>query len=290
MGSFSGKRTATGRWPISTIRLDRLLIPTYFQRGLLYALRGENEKAKADWREALSLHPRCGDARIALGLAAWQAGDNDTAVTEIATGLSYQNAEATVSAVGVQHLSYAYNSRGCGHMQKGELEAAKADLQECIRLYPDADLSHANLAKIYLDLGQYADAVRHIDVAGRINKHLTAEQQKELQEAKTWAEGKLRERGEPATPATPTPAPSVAADHAWTPRAGQFPTPGGVSQKGTLDRLAERLFTPDNLVLAAEVAFAVWNASQHQPPKVQVDGYWRNGVYVKPHERSRPRR
>ena len=115
----------------------------YYNRGLAWQAKGENDKAIADHTEALRLDPKFATAYIGRGYA-WQAkGENDKAIADYTDALRLDPKDAA-----------AYNNRGRAWEAKGENDKAIADYTEALRLDPKDAVAYNNRGNAWQAKGE----------------------------------------------------------------------------------------------------------------------------------------
>ncbi len=105
--------------------------------------------------------------------------------------------------LGLAYLSCAYNDRGCALARSGDYSRAELDFLESVRIDPESEGGHANLAKCYCDMGRSAEAIKSLESTERYRKDLD---QEELRELRDRIEGRFRVAGasQPTSPAGDT--------------------------------------------------------------------------------------
>ncbi len=103
-----------------------------YMRGLAYVARGDNDRAIADYNEAIRLNPTNGLTFNERGLAYKAKGDLDRAIADLNEAVRFNSSNADIH----------YN-RGHMLMEKGDLDRAIADFDEAIRLGPDSIIATA---------------------------------------------------------------------------------------------------------------------------------------------------
>jgi lipoprotein NlpI len=135
------------------IRLDPKFAYAYSSRGLAYDHKGDLERASPDYDEAIRLDPKYAQALFNRGNAYYQKGDDDRAIADYNEAIRL-----------APKFAYAYNNRGTAYDHKGDDDRAIADYSEAIRLDPKyaqayfnrgvASLYAARLPNALSDLGQ----------------------------------------------------------------------------------------------------------------------------------------
>jgi tetratricopeptide (TPR) repeat protein len=110
----------------------------YNNRGRAYGNRGEYDKAMADFRQAITINPRCAEAYYNLGLVYALKGDNDKALEQYNQALNlYPNYTA------------AYNNRGLVLVNKKEFDRAVKDYDKALSLSPRSSDVYYNRGLAY---------------------------------------------------------------------------------------------------------------------------------------------
>ena len=135
------------------IRLDPKFAYAYSSRGLAYDHKGDLDRASPDYNEAIRLDPKYAQAYFNRGNAYYQKGDDDRAIADYNEAIRL-----------TPKYAYAYNNRGTAYDHKGDADRAIADYNEAIRLDPKyaqayfnrgvASLYAGRLPKALADLGQ----------------------------------------------------------------------------------------------------------------------------------------
>jgi len=169
---------------------SRILSITHYNRGLAYRSKGDNDRAIADFGEAVKADPANTFAFMSRGTARYEQGDNDGAIADYdeAVRVDPNNALAFTNRCNVYRtkgdndraiadcdqairlspqFAQAFNSRGMAHFSKGDTDRALADYEEAIRLNPGFALAFLNRgiargAKRDFDraIADYDDAIR----------------------------------------------------------------------------------------------------------------------------------
>src|SRR3984893_535476 len=107
----------------------RNLAAYYNNRAAAYRDKGDNDRAIADYSEAIRLDPKRAEAFLVRGLAFNDKGDNDHAIADVSEAIRLDPKDAR-----------AFNIRGLAYRKKGDNDHAIADFSEAIRIDPeDAD-------------------------------------------------------------------------------------------------------------------------------------------------------
>ena len=128
--------------------------PLYFARGVLYVQLGEYEKAEADFERAYELDPSQSLSAAAQGLAAVQANDLDRALTNVQGKLARKPSDPLLLYVQADILTQKGANPGTP-----EFQLAMRSAQKSVALQPALGAARGVLAKLYLQTGQYREAV-----------------------------------------------------------------------------------------------------------------------------------
>jgi len=126
-------------------------------RGAAYDLKGEAEKAIADFDAAIRLKPDYGEAYVNRGLAWARKRDYDRAIADFT--------EATALDPRFAHL--AFSNRGIADGEKGDYQRGVQDFDEAIRLKPDYAPAYYGRGNIYNAIGDTDKAIADFAAAIR---------------------------------------------------------------------------------------------------------------------------
>jgi Flp pilus assembly protein TadD len=126
----------------------------YFARGVLYVQLAEYEKAQTDFQTAYELDPNQSLSAAAQGLAEVQQNDLDTALTHVREKLASKPADPLLLYLQADVLSQKGAEPGSPEFQTAMRSARKA-----VELRPTLEPARGVLAKLYLQAGQYPEAV-----------------------------------------------------------------------------------------------------------------------------------
>jgi tetratricopeptide (TPR) repeat protein len=133
-------------------------------RGVAYEVKGENDKAIADFDEAIRLKPGYGEAYINRGLAWAKRGDFDRAIADF----------TQVTALEPRLAYLALSNRGIAYGEKRDYTRAIQELNQAVRLRPDYASAYYNRANIYNAIGDRDKALADFDVTIRIRPDFQA--------------------------------------------------------------------------------------------------------------------
>ncbi len=126
----------------------------YFARGVLYIQLGQYDEAQADFEKAYELDPNQSLSVAAQGLAAADANDLDRALTTVQTKLERKPNDPILLYLEADVLAQKGAEPGTPDFQRAMRSAKKA-----VALRPGLGPARAVLAKLYLQSGQYREAV-----------------------------------------------------------------------------------------------------------------------------------
>jgi tetratricopeptide (TPR) repeat protein len=126
----------------------------YFARGVLYIQMGQYDSAQADFEKAYDLDPSQSLSAAAQGLAAAEANDLDRALTTVRAKLERKPNDPVLLYLEADVLTQKGAEPGTSGFQTALRSAKKA-----VSLKPTLGPARAVLAKLYLQAGQYGDAV-----------------------------------------------------------------------------------------------------------------------------------
>jgi lipoprotein NlpI len=132
-------------------------------RGLVYSDKDNNDRAIADYDEAIRLYPKYALAFNNRGRAYRTKGDDDHAIADYDEAIRLDPKYAA-----------AFNNRGVAHRDKGDTDRAIADYDEAIRLNPKYALAFNNRGLVYRAKGDNDRAIADYDEAIRLNPRYAA--------------------------------------------------------------------------------------------------------------------
>jgi len=136
------------------IGLQAKAAPLYFARGVLYVQLAEYEKGQADFEKAYELDPSQSLSSAAQGLAAAQENDLDRALAKVQASLARKPNDAILLYLQADILA-----------QKGaepntpEFQTAMHSARQAVALQPALGAARGVLATLYLQEGQYEEAI-----------------------------------------------------------------------------------------------------------------------------------
>ena len=128
--------------------------PLYVARGVLYVQLAQYDKAEADFEKAYVLDPHQSLSTAAQGLAAVQANDLDHALASIQSKLDRKPNDALLLYLEADLLSQKSADVGAPEFQLAMRSAKRA-----VSLQPTLGAARGVLAKLYMQAGQYPEAV-----------------------------------------------------------------------------------------------------------------------------------
>jgi tetratricopeptide (TPR) repeat protein len=127
--------------------------PLYFARGVLYTELAQYDKAEADFQTAYELDPSQSLTAAAQGLAAVQANDLDRALASVEVKLAHKPSDPILLYLQADILLDKGADPGTPEFQTALRSAKKS-----VALQPSLGPARSVLAKLYLRIGQYAQA------------------------------------------------------------------------------------------------------------------------------------
>ncbi len=135
----------------------------YNNRGLAYDDKGDYDRAIADFDQALKLKPDDAGVYSNRGLAYGLKGDYDRAIADFDQALKLKSDDAGV-----------YNNRGNAYGDKGEFDRAIADFDQALKLKPDYVMAYNNRGNAYGDKGEFDRAIADYERALKLKPDLAA--------------------------------------------------------------------------------------------------------------------
>lgn len=147
----------------SPSKLKAYLARVYYNRGLSYALAGDNDKALSDYVKAFQFDPEVDGLCIGLGSAYASKGKYNLAI---------QNLEQAIRVNPKDAL--AHNNLGNVYVSASQYDYQQAITQyeKAIRLKPDFGDAYYNQARVYLKQEEYALALKYFDKALKLQPNL----------------------------------------------------------------------------------------------------------------------
>jgi lipoprotein NlpI len=126
----------------------------FLGRGIAFSDKGDNDRAIADFNEAIRLDPKSAMAFDNRGSAYHDKGDNDRAIADYNEAIRLDPERAK-----------AFNHRGYAYSDKGDNDRAIADYNEAIRLNPNSSLAYFARGRSYLFAGSVEKALADVNQA-----------------------------------------------------------------------------------------------------------------------------
>jgi tetratricopeptide (TPR) repeat protein len=128
--------------------------PLYLARGVLYVQLAQYDKAEADFETAHELDPHQSLSSAAQGLLAEQQNDLDRALATVQTKLAQKPNDAVLLYLRADFLSQKGVAPGTP-----EFQLAVRSAKQAVALQPSLSSARTVLAKLYLQAGNYSEAV-----------------------------------------------------------------------------------------------------------------------------------
>jgi tetratricopeptide (TPR) repeat protein len=128
--------------------------PLYLARGVLYVQLGQYDKAEADFETAHEVDPKQSLSSAAQGLLAEQENDLDHALATVQSRLSHKPNDPVLLYLRADFLSQKGVEPGTPDFQ-----LAMRSAKEAVSLRPGLSGARTVLAKLYLQAGNYREAV-----------------------------------------------------------------------------------------------------------------------------------
>jgi tetratricopeptide (TPR) repeat protein len=122
------------------------------------AIKGQNEEAIAEWKQALNLDPGDAKANYNFGLALLREGTLDEAISHFRTAVEAK-----------PEFSDAQGNLGAALLQEGRLDEAIPHLQEAVAVKPQHGEAQSNLGIALLQRGRLEEAIAHLQQAVEIS-------------------------------------------------------------------------------------------------------------------------
>ena len=140
------------------IRLDPKFAYAYSSRGLAYDHKGDLGHADPDYNEAIRLDPKYAQAYFNRGNAYYQKGDDDRAIADYSEAIRLD-----------PKYAYAYNNRGTAYDRQGDDDRAIADYNDAIRLDPKFAQAYSSRGLTYYQKGDLDHAIADYGEAIRLD-------------------------------------------------------------------------------------------------------------------------
>jgi lipoprotein NlpI len=129
----------------------------FYNRGYAYTDKGDNDRAIADFNEAIRIDPKSAAAFNNRGYAYSDKGDNDRAIADFNEAIRLDPKSAA-----------AFKNRGVAYHGKGDNDRAIADYNEAIRLSPKSSLAYFARGRSYLFAGSVEKALADLNQASAL--------------------------------------------------------------------------------------------------------------------------
>ncbi|HMI53642.1 MAG TPA: tetratricopeptide repeat protein [Candidatus Saccharimonadales bacterium] len=126
----------------------------YVARGVLYVQLAQYDRAEADFEKAYELNPNQSLSSAAQGMASVQANDPDHALVSIQSKLARKPNDPLLLYLQADVLTQKGADAGTPEFQLAMRSAKKA-----VALQPTLGAAHGVLAKLYMQTGQYPEAI-----------------------------------------------------------------------------------------------------------------------------------
>jgi tetratricopeptide (TPR) repeat protein len=136
------------------IALQPKAAPLYFARGVLYVQLAEYEKGQADFEKAYELDPSQSLSSAAQGFAAAQENDLDRALAKVQASLARKPNDAILLYLQAELLAQKGAEPGTP-----EFKMAMHSARQAVTLQPTLGAARGVLATLYLQEGQYKEAI-----------------------------------------------------------------------------------------------------------------------------------
>jgi lipoprotein NlpI len=130
----------------------------YNNRGIAYRNKGDFDRAIADYSQAIRLNPKDHDVYYNRGIVYRNKGDQDRAIADYNQAISLNPKDPDF-----------FNNRAFAYREKGDLNHAIADYSEAIRLAPKNDAFYARRSRAYLYGGDVAKALADMSQAAELD-------------------------------------------------------------------------------------------------------------------------
>jgi tetratricopeptide (TPR) repeat protein len=136
------------------IALQPKAAPLYFARGVLFIQLAEYEKGQADFERAYELDPSQSLSSAAQGLAAAQENDLDRALAKVQASLARKPKDAIMLYLQADIIAQKGAEPGTP-----EFQTAMRSARQAVALEPNLGAARGVLATLYLQTGQYKEAI-----------------------------------------------------------------------------------------------------------------------------------
>ena len=133
---------------------------SYNERGTDFGMKGDYDKAIADFDQALRINPNYADAYHNRGLAWAKKGDYGKAIADFDHALRINPNDAD-----------SHYHRGLAWEKKGHYDEAIADFNQALRINPKYVPAYNSRGGAWEDKGDYAKAIADYEQAVRLDRH-----------------------------------------------------------------------------------------------------------------------
>jgi lipoprotein NlpI len=130
----------------------------YNNRGIAYRNKGDFDRAIADYTQAISLNPKHHDAYYNRGIAYRNKDDFDRAIADYSQAISLNPKDPDF-----------FNNRAFVYSEKGDFDRAISDYSEAVRLSPKNDVYYARRGRAYFYSGNLAKALADMSQAAELD-------------------------------------------------------------------------------------------------------------------------
>jgi tetratricopeptide (TPR) repeat protein len=160
LGTFRGDREFSVIHFVVTDLSDYLV---YNNRGNAYVLKGDYDRALADFSQAIELQPDRVIGYLNRAVVYFAKQDFDRALDDINQAIKLQ-----------PDFGLAYLKRGSAYYFKGDSDRALADLNQAITLQPHSAVSYLTRAAVYVSRDDHARAIADYSEAIKLQPDLVA--------------------------------------------------------------------------------------------------------------------
>ncbi len=136
-----------------SLEFDPDQAPAHVNLGIALAARGDHAGALAEYAKALEIVPSDADAELRRGESLQALGREDEAAAALAR--SFEHRKSAAAAIRIGNL----------HLRGGRSEEAVPWFRQAVELEPRDAMARTSLAGALANLGQYEEAVKHLESA-----------------------------------------------------------------------------------------------------------------------------
>ncbi len=152
-----------------------------YNRGWMYASKGENLKAIDDYSKAIEIDKEFGDAYYNRGLLYAKMDRNEQAVRDFTKAIEYDS-----------RAFDAYCNRGNVYHKMGKADLAIRDYSEALKINPKDGILYHNRGVVYMSIGKKSEAAADSKMAARFMKKGVVKPQKDAGEKPVKSEKTLK--------------------------------------------------------------------------------------------------